>query len=30
MFPQLRRVNELTPQRVEIPEESNVTADPNL
>ncbi|HEX8925858.1 MAG TPA: MFS transporter, partial [Terriglobales bacterium] len=29
MFPQLRRVNELAPQRTEIPEESNVTADPN-
>ena len=29
IFPQLRRVNELTPQRVEIAEESNVTADPN-
>jgi MFS family permease len=29
MFPQLRRVNELTPQRTEVPEESNVVADPN-
>ena len=28
MFPELRHVNELTPQRMEIPEESNVTADP--
>jgi hypothetical protein len=30
LFPQLRRVNELTPAlRKVLPEESNVTADPN-
>ena len=29
MFPNLRGVNELTPQRTEIPEESHVVADPN-
>jgi hypothetical protein len=28
-FPQLRKVNELAPTRKEMPEECNVTADPN-